>query len=199
MVRVPGTATDLSGLPGEVGQGTPHNPFAAISVLGHVGNGRRLRAFSVPAAFQIAQPFADPKLEDRLNQTGRAANAGWEGLAITPSGKRLLLATQKSLLQERVEQGGASGLPDAIRGWWSSIWRPVTHANWSTSWMNWSTSSASFWRDFLVIERDSRPGSEASVKGIQGFNVDGATDVTEQRSLAGDQLPAGSYLSKNRR
>ena len=296
VVRVPGTATDLSGLPGEVGQGTPHNLFAAISALEHLGNGRylavadrgpldgasqfqcrfheielsfvpgqkpdrefrvlstsllttpagqplvgaleafdaqspertlrldpeglrvgpngtvfisdeygpglfefdrtgrRLRTLPTPQAFRVGQPAADPKMEDRLNRTGRAANAGWEGLAITPSGQRLVVATQKSLLQDRVEQGGKR-VPgrntrlvefDLETGATRQLVYQLDEPEHVISEILAVSETG-----FVVIERDSRPGSEARVKGIQRFSLEGATDVTKHLSLAGDQFPAG--------
>ena len=67
--------------------------------------GMRLRSFSLPASFYVSvlEPIGSTEISS--NTSGRVANKGMEGLAITPDGTTLVGIMQNSLIQD----GGSSG------------------------------------------------------------------------------------------
>lgn len=63
--------------------------------------GQRIRAFALPDALSVAHPGPTTASEGSpANSTGRVANKGMEGLAITPDGKTLVGIMQAPLLQD---------------------------------------------------------------------------------------------------
>src|SRR5262245_23560364 len=62
--------------------------------------GNLIRRISIPAKFRIAHPSADPNQELLGNSSGRQANRGMEGLAISPDGTTLFGMMQNALLQD---------------------------------------------------------------------------------------------------
>jgi hypothetical protein len=48
-----------------------------------------LRRLALPSKFFIAKPSSDPNAELLNNTSGRQANRGMEGLAISPDGRTL--------------------------------------------------------------------------------------------------------------
>jgi hypothetical protein len=63
-------------------------------------SGRRERVFTLPSEFAVAHQNAVGDTEISDNASGRVANKGMEGLAITPDGKTLLGAMQSPLAQD---------------------------------------------------------------------------------------------------
>lgn len=61
-------------------------------------SGRRLRTYSLPDAFYVANPRPTGAAESAANTSGRVPNKGMEGLAITPDGKTLVAIVQNSLI-----------------------------------------------------------------------------------------------------
>ncbi len=62
--------------------------------------GNIVRRLEVPEKFFIANPSADPNAELSGNSSGRQANRGMEGLAISPDGTTLFGIMQNALLQD---------------------------------------------------------------------------------------------------
>src|SRR5262249_42438698 len=62
--------------------------------------GVRTRAFALPGKFAVAVQSAKGATEISGNASGRVANKGMEGLAITPDGRHLVGAMQSPLLQD---------------------------------------------------------------------------------------------------
>ncbi|HEV7401630.1 MAG TPA: esterase-like activity of phytase family protein [Chthoniobacteraceae bacterium] len=62
--------------------------------------GLRLRAFTLPGNLAVANPAPTTTGETAGNTTGRVANKGMEGLAITPDGTKLVGIMQAPLLQD---------------------------------------------------------------------------------------------------
>ena len=63
--------------------------------------GQRIRSFALPDALAVAKPGPTTASEGSpTNTTGRVANKGMEGLAITPDGKTLVGIMQAPLLQD---------------------------------------------------------------------------------------------------
>ncbi len=67
--------------------------------------GQRLRTFALPADFAVAHPSPQGAVEIAGNPSGRVANKGMEGLAISPDGRTLFGAMQSPLIQD----GGTAG------------------------------------------------------------------------------------------
>ncbi len=153
--------------------------------------GSRKRVFPTPKEFVIAHPSADPKQEDELNSTGRSANGGWEGIALTPDERRLVLAMQKSLLQDRdVVEGNRMRSPvvrlfevdlysDSRRQF---VYRLDDDKNGISELLAVSND------EFLILERDGLGGVDAKTKRIYRIMIKGATDVSAYKSLSGDNL-----------
>jgi hypothetical protein len=72
--------------------------------------GVRLRSFQLPASFFVTNlsPVGATEISD--NTSGRTANKGMEGLAITPDGKTLVGIMQNALIQDAAEGGAAKKL-----------------------------------------------------------------------------------------
>ncbi len=158
-------------------------------------SGRTQRQFSTPHSIAVANLSADPKEEDAKNKTGRAANSGWEGLAITPDGSKLIAATQKSLLQDRLEENGKK-----VPGIHTRLVEFDLSTTASTRQLVYTLDTAKNGvsellavgnTDFLILERDSEAGVNAKSKQIYHITTNHATDVSQKKSLAGNTLPDG--------
>jgi len=68
-------------------------------------SGLELERLAVPAKFLIARPAAARDDENNGNTSGRRANGGFEGLATTLAGDRLLALAQRPLIQDSVREG----------------------------------------------------------------------------------------------
>jgi hypothetical protein len=141
--------------------------------------GQRIRSYALPANLAAAQLSAQGAAEISGNTTGRRANKGMEGLAITPDGKTLV-----GIMQAPLEQDAAKNLRivtiDLASG--------VTHeyAYMLTTGSGVSEIAALNDHQFLVDERDGKglgDGSNAKVKQVFKIDLDGAQDVT---ALSGD-------------
>jgi Esterase-like activity of phytase len=63
-------------------------------------SGRRVRAFALPSNFAVSHLSAMGDTEINGNTSGRVANKGMEGLALTPNGKMLVGVMQAPLIQD---------------------------------------------------------------------------------------------------
>ena len=70
--------------------------------------GHLLRRIEVPSRFAIANPSSDPNAELLNNTSGRQANRGMEGLAISPDGSTLFGIMQSALLQDHGLSAGTT-------------------------------------------------------------------------------------------
>jgi hypothetical protein len=68
-------------------------------------SGMRTRSFVLPGEFAVSQSSAQGDVEISENTSGRVANKGMEGLAITPDGSTLVGAMQSPLLQDNGTDG----------------------------------------------------------------------------------------------
>ena len=73
-------------------------------------SGERTRAFKLPDNLFVTnlQPIGNDEISG--NSSGRTANKGMEGLAITPDGKTLVGLMQAALIQDALEGGAAANL-----------------------------------------------------------------------------------------
>lgn len=155
-------------------------------------SGKLVRRFQLPARLSIARPNEDPLQENADNVSGRQANGGLEGLAITPDGEQFFAAMQRPLLQDSVpgENGKRRGRFNRLieiniaSGATREFVYPL-----SDSANGLSEILAINAHEFLVIERDSKEGLEAKAKKIFRIDVRGATEVSHVESLPADELP----------
>jgi Esterase-like activity of phytase len=142
--------------------------------------GRRERSFSIPDNLAVAILSAHGDTEISANTSGRVANKGMEGLAITPDGKTLVGIMQAPLIQD----GGK-----IIRIVTFDIANGKTHqyAYALTTGTGVSEILAVNDHEFLMDERDGKgqgDGSAAVVKQLFKIDLTGATDVSKVSGAA---------------
>ena len=141
--------------------------------------GERLRAYALPGNLAIANLSASGDAEISGNTTGRVANKGMEGLAITPDGKTLV-----GIMQAPLKQDNAKNLRIVT----IDIATGETHeyAYLLTTGTGVSEIVALNDHQFLVDERDGKgygDGSSAVIKQVFKIDLADAKDVT---ALSGD-------------
>lgn len=142
--------------------------------------GERIKTFTLPANLAVATLGPTTNSEGSpFNTTGRVANKGMEGLAITPDGTTLVGVMQAPLLQDTNKN---------VRIVTIDIATGATHeyAYKLTTGSGVSEIVALNNHQFLVDERDGKglgDGSSAAVKQLFKIDLDGAQDVT---GLSGD-------------
>ncbi|MFM7070577.1 MAG: esterase-like activity of phytase family protein [Planctomycetota bacterium] len=169
--------------------------------------GRELERLVVPPKFLIDRPSASRDDENNGNDSGRRANGGFEGLATSFTGDRLLLLAQRPLIQDSAREGlsfqGVScrllELPltgvakstnaskpaetkDAPRELLYPLDLPGNGLNEILAWDE---------RYYLVIERDDAPGAEASFKKIMVCDLASASNIADIARLPARRLPVG--------
>ena len=137
--------------------------------------GRRIRSFVIPDNLAVALLSAQGNTEINGNTSGRVANKGMEGLALTPDGKTLVGIMQAPLIQD----GGK-----VVRIVTFDIASGKTHqyAYALTTGTGVSEILAVNNHQFLVDERDGKgqgDGSAAAVKHLFKTDLTGAIDVSK--------------------
>ena len=141
--------------------------------------GERIRTFQLPSAFYVKNLSSVGATEIANNTSGRVANKGMEGLAITPDGRTLVGIMQNALIQD------ATAAPNLLRIVTIDIASgQVTHQYGYnlTSGSGVSEITALNDHEFLVDERDGKglgDGSKAKVKQIFKIDLAGATDISK--------------------
>jgi hypothetical protein len=142
-------------------------------------SGKRIGFYTLPAKFAVKTLSAVGDNEISGNTSGRVANKGMEGLAITPDGKTLVGIMQSPLLQDG---GTATGLTvrivtiDIRSGWMREFAYPLDTVKTTVS-----EILAVNNHEFLVDERDSKglgDDSTAVIKKIYKIDLAGAQDVS---------------------
>ena len=158
--------------------------------------GERIATFALPVStFGITNLSSNGAAEISGNTTGRVANKGMEGLAITPDGKTLVGFVQSPLAQD----GGDGGRSNRI----VSI-DIATHAVKQYAYdnrvgtKNYNSSEIFALNDhqFLVLERDGKglgDGSSTAFKSIYMVDLTGAEDVS---NLSGEAALLAKAPSK---
>jgi len=145
-------------------------------------SGERIRAFKLPAALAIAVKAPTGAAEISGNATGRVANKGMEGLAISPDGKTLFGFVQSPL----IEDGGDGGRTNRIvrvdikTGKTSQYIYDNYLADKSKAY-NSSELLALNSHELLVLERDGKglgDDSKADVKRIYKIDLAGAQEAS---------------------
>jgi len=162
--------------------------------------GRRLRAFRLPEKFAVKNQFPAGDAEIGGNTSGRVANKGMEGLAITPDGRYLIGAMQSPLLQD-----GGTDAPftrivkiDVRSGTVSEYAYELTNIGSATK-PKYGTISeilAINSHEFLVDERDGKglgDNSTAVVKRLYRIDLTSAAEVS---TLSGAANLAGKAPAK---
>ncbi len=157
--------------------------------------GKRIRAYALPPKFLIANPNPRGNLElPPGNTSGRQANRGLEGLAITPDGARLYGLMQNALIQDGAlnASNGRIGLNNRVL--------EIDVATGATREFVYVLNAASNGcnellavnaTQFISIERDGAGGTAARFKRLYLIDTTGATDVSGIPSLPTSGLPAG--------
>jgi len=162
--------------------------------------GQLFRRIKVPSKFSIETPSADPSIELLSNSSGRQANRGMEGLAISPNDRFLYGIMQSAVLQDNgLSPGTTSRLGlnnrilkiDLLTGKKQEYVYELEAINRG---QGVSEILAINDHEFLVIERDNRSYLAAEPqaptrKKIWKIDVTGATDVSDVDSLPAGTLP----------
>lgn len=167
--------------------------------------GVRGRTYALPASFAIAHKYSQGASEFDLanNTTGRVANKGMEGLAISPDGKTLFGFEQSPLLQDGGDGGRANRIVriDLASGALSQYTYDNYLADKAKAY-NSSEVLALNSHELLVLERDGKgrgdaDGSKAVVKRIYKIDLAGAQDVsnlTGEAALLAKAAPKTLFL-----
>ena len=157
--------------------------------------GRRLRAIPLPPRFLIAAANALPANElPPGNSSGRQANRGMEGLAVSPDGRKLFGLMQNALIQDgaldptnrRVGLNTRLLEVDLKSGQTREYVYQLDRANRGLNELVAINDT-----QFLVVERDGDGGVKAAAKLIYKIDITGATDVSAVPALPTTGLPAG--------
>ena len=162
-------------------------------VIQFSADGSEQKRFQLPAHFTVANPDADKKKENSLNQTGRASNRGLEGLAISQDGRHLVAVMQGPLLQDgtRTDSGIVVGrncrliqLELATGKTKEFVYQLESSDNGN------SEIVACGPNQYLVLERDSESGKSAQYRKLIQIDLSHATDVSSMHKLPAGDLPA---------
>jgi hypothetical protein len=157
--------------------------------------GKRTAVFKIPQKFLVQHPSAKAE-EEATNRSGRQPNGGMEGLAITPNGTKLYAAMQRPLIQDSRPDETLPGkrigtntrlleIDVATRTTRELLYPLDATAN------GISEILAINDHEFLMLERDSKPGTEAIAKRIYKIDVAGATDISQMETLTVGGIPEG--------
>jgi hypothetical protein len=159
--------------------------------------GVRLRTFQLPAKFFVSNLSSMGATEISGNTSGRVANKGMEGLAITPDGRTLVGIMQNALIQDAAEGGDAANLLrivtiDVLSG-------RTTHeyAYLLTTGSGVSDIVALNNHELLVDERDGKglgDGSKAKVKQVFKIDLQNAIDVGSMDGTTAAAHPVSKTL-----
>jgi hypothetical protein len=159
--------------------------------------GERIRSYRLPDEFYVAHPAPTTDQEISLNSSGRIANKGMEGLAITPDGRKLVGILQTATIQDTAEGGDAANLlrmavVDVLSG-------KVLHeyGYLLTTGSGVSDLVALNDHELLVDERDGKglgDGSKAKVKQIFKIDLNNATDIQGMDGTAAAKVAVSKTL-----
>ena len=137
-------------------------------------SGQLLRTYALPANLAVANTSPQGAVEISGNTSGRTANKGMEGLAITPDGKTLVGIMQAELIGDKGKVVRIVTVDVATGATKEFGYRLTTGSGVSEI-------VALNDHQFLVDERDGKglgDGSAAAVKSIFLIDIAGATDIT---------------------
>ncbi|PWV65639.1 esterase-like activity of phytase family protein [Plasticicumulans acidivorans] len=167
-------------------------------------SGERIRTYTLPDRFAATTLSAQGDVEISANSSGRVANKGMEGLALTPDGKTLVGIMQSPLLQD----GGTAA--DTVRIVTIDVETGATK-EYAYKLTNIGTAAAPKYptvseivaindHEFIIDERDGKglgDDSKAKYKMLYRIDLDGATEVsaiTDQAALAAAAVGKTEFL-----
>lgn len=147
--------------------------------------GTRMRTYTLPDKFYVKNLSPIGNNEISGNNSGRVANKGMEGLAITPDGTTLVGILQNSLIQDAAQGGAAANMLRIVT---INITSGVTHeyAYGLTNGSGVSEILALNNHEMLVDERDGKglgDGSNAKYKQLFKIDLSTATEVSNMDGL----------------
>lgn len=142
--------------------------------------GQRLRTYTLPDSFAASHLSSSGAAEIAGNTTGRVANKGMEGLAISPDGKTLFGFMQSPLAQDGGDGGRYNRIVkiDVASG---AVSQFAFDNQINGKAYNSSELLALNDHELLVLERDGKglgDGSKAAVKQLVKIDLGGATEVS---------------------
>ena len=147
--------------------------------------GARIRSYKLPDSFYVSNLRPVGSDETAANTSGRTANKGMEGLAITPDGRTLVGIMQAALIQDAKLGGDAAKLLRIVT---IDILSGHTHqyAYLLTTGSGVSEITAINNHEFLVDERDGKgleggdnsTSNKAKVKQLFKIDLSGAVDIS---------------------
>ena len=157
--------------------------------------GERIKSFQLPANLDVSNLSPVGATEISGNTSGRTANKGMEGLAITPDGKTLVGIMQAALIQDNAVTASKKLLRivtiDIATGTTHEYGYKLTNGT------GISDIVAINDHEFLVDERDGKglgDGSAAVVKQLYKIDLSGATDITDLTGSAAAAAAASKTL-----
>ncbi len=156
--------------------------------------GLRTRVFNLPSTFAASNLSAMGSVEISGNTSGRVANKGMEGLAITPDGKTLVGFMQSALLQDGGDGARVNRIVSidiasgSVKQYAYDNLVAATGKTYGSSEILALNS-----HEFLVLERDGKglgDGSSAVIKQIYKVDLAGAEDVSALSGVTALQAKA---------
>jgi len=148
-------------------------------------SGARVRAYRLPDKFGVGNLSPQGTVEISGNTSGRVANKGMEGLAISPDGRTLFGAMQSPLIQDGGTNGAVTRIVkiDVFTGITHEYGYPLTNIGTAAKPKYPTVSDIVAVNDhqFLVDERDGKglgDGSTAAFKHLYLIDLNGAQDVS---------------------
>jgi len=145
-------------------------------------SGERVRAFRLPAELAVAVKAPTGAAEIAGNTSGRVANKGMEGLAISPDGRTLFGFVQSPLIEDGGDGGRANRIVKVdIRSGEVTQFAYDNYLADKAKAYNSSEVLALNGHELLVLERDGKglgDDSKADVKRIYKIDLAGAQDVS---------------------
>jgi hypothetical protein len=162
--------------------------------------GRLNRAFKLPTAFSAPKLFPTGAAEISENSTGRVANKGMEGLAITPDGSTLVGFEQSPLIQDGGDGGRANRIV-TINIATGALHQYIYDNKLSDTKKSYNSSEILAINDheFLVLERDGKgqgDNSSAVVKRLYKIDLTGAADISSEPDQGSPALNEANLLTK---
>lgn len=162
-----------------------------------VKTGIRTESLKIPNKFLIDIPARKGKDELDKNKSGRQSNRGFEGLAISSSGRSIFTITQDPLIQDCEEKEGSKlyGTKNRILeiDLMGSEYYEYEYILDSPD--NGVSELVSIGdRRLLSLERDGKSGNDSKSKRIYLVDLDGATNIHEKQSLSERHQEAGKEI-----
>lgn len=157
--------------------------------------GARIKSFTLPANLDVANLSPVGTAEISGNTSGRTANKGMEGLAITPDGTTLVGIMQAATIQD----AAISASKKLLRIVTIDVATGTTHeyGYMLTTGSGVSDIVAINDHEFLIDERDGAglgDGSSAAVKQVFRIDLSGAVDITGLTGAAAVAKAVGKIL-----